>query len=510
MEYPLATTVDNPALPGFHPDPSWVWHDGWIYLTASTFAWLPGLPVYRSRDLRQWQSLPPAIGPGPDLETTDWACDDGLYAPGLRHDGRRFILACTAVHRKSQHFRNFICTSEDPCQGWSQPVWLPEDLGRIDPTPFCDEDGSLYVVLNDLPTSANHHGATREIRCWQLDPESFQPCAGPWVLWHGALVGAATPEAPRLFRRDDWYYLLIAEGGTGDNHAVTMARSRQIQGPYEGCPANPLLTHRHLGRDEPIRCVGHADLLVTDEGSWWGCCLAERQPQRRRFIGRETWLFPVAWPAGEAWPCLCPDSGRLASSFSPTLVSEDRPLAQAALPAQTGAGWIALCDWPEHLASGLDGPEISLTARAVSIDAVGEKPSLLGRRISQDQGCWCGWLSASHPELRHGLILYWREGHWIGVELRDGCLRVRDGRGQEHCSISLDGEDYISLAWKGHRLSCDIGQGPDDLCRIMSDVPLDQHAAPLFAGAVAAVWAEGDEGTVQLRPDWPNCKNIMR
>jgi hypothetical protein len=134
------------------------------------------------------------------------------------------------------------------------------------------------------------------------------------VLWDGALKGAIWAEAPHLYKVDGWHYLLIAEGGTAHHHAVTIARSRNVEGPYAANPGNPILTHRHLGLDYPIVGAGHGDLVQTQTGEWWMALLAMR-PYGGYFynLGRETFLVPVRWEDG--WPVMSPGTGRVEMSY---------------------------------------------------------------------------------------------------------------------------------------------------------------------------------------------------
>ena len=467
----------NPFLRGFHPDPSWVRVDGWTYLTTSTFGWLPGLPLYRSRDHRHWEPLPPAIADTRHLDFSACACDDGLYAPGIRHDGDRFLLACTLVHRKTQRFQNFICTSENPVRGWSPPVMLPEDIGRIDPTPFVDDDQSLWLVLNDLPVPEISHGATRSIRLWQLNPDNFEPIDGPHTLWHGAMLAAATPEAPRIFKRNGWYWLLIAEGGTGTGHAVTMARSRAITGPYENCPANPLLTHRHLGPREPVRCVGHADLLQMEDGSWRACCLAERQVNGHCLTGRESWSVPVDWREGE-WPVFAPGIGKLV------------PCDPSPAPPSLDAAWIGLRQAPSERLSDV----FFLTA---SPDAT----ALVGRRITAPEGSWRIQLTPKDGVTSHGIALFATDSNWLKLERNGSKLTLHTATGVVHASCDVPPAAPLGFELTWHRNGGEaafILEGTRT--PLHAQVPLHDFAKPVFAGGVAALFALGDTGGVHLHP----------
>lgn len=469
----------NPFLRGFHPDPSWVRVDGWTYLVTSTFGWLPGLPVRRSRDHVDWEPLPSAIPDSRHLDFSDCACDDGLYAPGIRHDGERFLLACTLVQRQKQRFRNFICVSTRPEEGWSAPVMLPEGVGRIDPTPFVDDDGSLWLVLNDLPATEGHHGANRSIRLWRLDRDSFQPVDGPHMLWHGALVGTSTPEAPRLFKHDGWYWLLIAEGGTGPNHAVTLARSRSITGPYEGCPSNPRLTHRHLDPDEPVQCVGHADLLRMEDGSWRGCCLAVRRDGGLSLMGRETWSVSVDWRDGE-WPVFAPGRGQL-----------ERRDPDAPGPC-LDAEWIGLREAPADRLRGIDGPRTFLPARPDPL-------ALVGRRVAEPSGRWRVTLEPEEGVDAHGIALFCTETHWLKLERSGGLLRLHSADGTEHAraEVPADGALTLELSWspEGARAALETKEGREILG---GRIPPAVYARPVFAGGVAALFATGDRGGVRV------------
>ncbi|MCC5840924.1 MAG: family 43 glycosylhydrolase [Opitutales bacterium] len=480
--------IFNPVLRGFHPDPSWVRVGEWTYLVTSTFAWLPGLPVYRSRDLCQWDPLPPVIPDNTVLDFRGLACDDGLYAPGIRHDGRRFLLTCTLVDRRKQRFVNFVCTSVDPAEGWSRPVLLPESIGRIDPTPFVDEDGSLWLVLNDLPVAEHAHGGTRSIQLWKLDTETFQPIKGPYLLWHGSMVGAATAEAPRLFRKDGWYWLMIAEGGTGPNHSVTMARSREITGPYASCPANPLLTHRHLGRREPIQCVGHADLMQRADGSWWACCLAERRVEGCRLLGRETWLLPVAWE-GSDWPLFAPGQGRLSSTV-------DFP-GNPSAPPQPKNQWLSLRTAPESLTEEVHSEKPFLRAQPHAWDDTEQAPALIGQRIREHEGRWRVELTPEAGVTAYGIAIFCNDQEWLSLGISGGKLSLMNAKGNLFGSgdIPPSGPAVMELLWNPVSVSARVRVGDIQLS-FPDAAPMNGFAHPGFAGGVLAVWARGTEGGV--------------
>jgi alpha-N-arabinofuranosidase len=218
-------------------------------------------------------------------------------------------------------------TASDPAGPWSEPHWLDSAPG-IDPSLFFDDDGRAWYTGNRVPAQSQYEGH-REIWLQELDLQSMCLVGEPYALWDGALQGAVHAEAPHIYKVEGRYYLLIAEGGTEHRHAVTIARSASLTGPYEPNPSNPILTHRHLGLDYPIVGTGHAELVQTQNGAWWLFLLAMR-PYGGYFynLGRETFLAPVRWEDG--WPIVSPGTGRVESAYPvPDLPETTWPQAPA-------------------------------------------------------------------------------------------------------------------------------------------------------------------------------------
>ena len=289
-------TFKNPILPGFYPDPSICRvHDDY-YLVTSTFAYFPGIPVFHSKDMINWRQIGNALNRKEQLPLAGARVSRGIFAPTIRHHDGIFYIVTTNV----DHGGNFIVTAKDPAGPWSDPYWL-KDAPGIDPSLFFDDDGSCwYHGTADRREGAKYNG-DNEIYLQRLDLETMQLVGERYALWHGALKDAIWPEAPHIYKKDGWYYLLIAEGGTAHEHAVTVARSKTLTGSYEGAKINPILTHRHLGRDYPIVNVGHGDLVQTQHGYWHMVLLASRPyGGYYRNLGRETFLVPVTWEDG--WP----------------------------------------------------------------------------------------------------------------------------------------------------------------------------------------------------------------
>jgi xylan 1,4-beta-xylosidase len=301
----------NPILPGFYPDPSICRVGDDFYLVTSTFEYFPGLPIFHSRDLVHWRQIGHVLDRPSQLPLDNIRPSGGLYAPTIRFSQGVFYVINTLVDGKAKA-GNFIVTTTDPAGSWSEPYWL-ENAPGIDPSLFFDDDGRVWYVGNRTATPEQYHGH-KEIWLQELDLKNMCLVGEPRILWYGAAKRAGWAEAPHIYRIRDYYYLMIAEGGTGHHHAVTIARSDVVTGPYEANPGNPILTHRHLGLDYPIVGTGHADLVETQTGEWWMVMLAMR-PYGGYFynLGRETFLAPVRWE--DDWPIVSPGTGRIESSY---------------------------------------------------------------------------------------------------------------------------------------------------------------------------------------------------
>ncbi|TFG66440.1 MAG: glycoside hydrolase family 43 protein, partial [Anaerolineales bacterium] len=291
----------------------------------------PGLPVFHSRDLVHWRQIGHVLDRPEQLNLDGIRPSGGLYAPTIRYQNGTFYVINTLVAGK-EHSGNFIVTAQDPSGPWSLPAWL-DDAPGIDPSLFFDEDGRVWYVGNMHDFEGREFGGQYPGHCviWlqELDLKSLQLIGEKTILWDGALKHAVYAEGPHIYKINDLYYLLIAEGGTGHNHAVTIARSENIKGPYEVNPCNPILTHRHLGLDYPIVGTGHGDLVETQYGEWWMVVLAMR-PYDGYFynLGRETFLAPVKWE--DDWPVVSPGYGRVLFEYTiPNLPEHPWPTSPA-------------------------------------------------------------------------------------------------------------------------------------------------------------------------------------
>ncbi|WP_433500453.1 glycoside hydrolase family 43 protein [Sphaerimonospora sp. CA-214678] len=288
----------NPIIPGFHPDPSVCRVGDDYYLVTSSFEWFPGVPIFHSRDLVNWRQLGHVLDRPSQLDLDGVRASGGVYAPTIRHHDGVFYVITTVVGGAG----DFIVTATDPAGPWSDPHPLP-GVGGIDPSLLFDDDGRVWVCGTREKEEPGHPGDT-EIWLRELDPVTLRPLGGERVIWEAVQRGAVWSEGPHIYKIDGRYYLLTAEGGTSHDHAVMIARSEHVAGPYEPCPRNPILTNRHLGRDHPITCTGHADLVETRDGDWWMVLLAVRPYGGGDNLGRETFLTSVRWEDG--WPIADP------------------------------------------------------------------------------------------------------------------------------------------------------------------------------------------------------------
>lgn len=327
----------NPVLPGCHPDPSICRVGADFYLITSTFEWFPGLPVHHSRDLVHWRPIGHVIDRPDQLDLTGIRPSGGLYAPTIRHHDGRFHVVCTLVDGPAAS-GHFLVSATHPAGPWSNPVWLADAEG-FDPSLFVDNDGTMWFCAARQTDPVRAPGRT-EIHLRRLDLAGGRLVGPEHVLWRGAFVDATWTEAPHLYLVDGRYHLVTAEGGTERHHAVMVARAEHVTGPYVGSPDNPVLTHRHLGRDHPVVGTGHADLVALADDTWWAVLLAMRPHDGGHNLGRETFLVPVSWQDG--WPVFAPGAG---------VVSLDEPRAPD-LPAHP---WPAV---PER--DDFDGPGLDL------------------------------------------------------------------------------------------------------------------------------------------------------
>jgi alpha-N-arabinofuranosidase len=305
----------NPVIPGFNPDPSVCRAGDDFYLVTSTFEFFPGVPVYHSKNLVNWKMVGYCLTRPEQLPLENCHASRGIYAPTIRcHDGV-FYMTTTNTHTRQdgRRFGNFIVHTRDIRGPWSDPAWV--DQGGIDPSLLFTGGKAWFCSNGGMP------GDEKGIYICEIDPLTGKKLSPSRFISKGC--GGKCTEAPHIYFINGWYYLILAEGGTSYGHMVVIQRSRDIYGPYENCPHNPILSNINLHR-YPIQAIGHADLFEDGRGNWWMVCLGIRllDTQQRHNLGRETFLAPVCWE--DDWP-VCGDHGTVAPEMSGPLPGAPEP-----------------------------------------------------------------------------------------------------------------------------------------------------------------------------------------
>ncbi|OAN62256.1 glycoside hydrolase family 43 protein [Sphingomonas sp. TDK1] len=293
----------NPILSGYYPDPSVTRVGDDYYLVLSSFAHYPGLPIFHSKDLVHWTQIANAIDRPGQLDFTGMRTSQAVFAPDISYHAGTFYIVNTCVSCKG----NFVITAKDPRGPWSDPIWLPFE--GIDPSITWEGD-KAYIVNNRAPDEPPRYEGHRAIWIQEYDWRAGKMVGPSTQLINGGVDIAKKPvwiEGPHVFKKDGWYYLTAAEGGTSVNHSQVVFRSKELLGPYVPFAGNPILTQRDLDpkRPNPVTSTGHATLVQTQKGDWWATFLGVR-PYADDFYntGRETFLLPVTW--SEGWPMILP------------------------------------------------------------------------------------------------------------------------------------------------------------------------------------------------------------
>lgn len=372
---PPPCSARNPILPGFNPDPSICAVDSDYYLVTSSFVFVPGLPVYHSRDLVNWE----LISHGIDRQNFDkfhfenLNDNDGIWAPTIRYHDGLFYIVCT-MHKSGG---NFFITARDPRGPWSDPVWIPGAQG-IDPTLFWEND-KCYYIGNRSDFKQQRQG---QVGVWmqEIDLDHIAPATvkepktgltfeAPSVqlkgdytmLTFGHANNARYGEGPHIYKIGSTYYLLMAEGGSGGHHAVTIHYSDRLTGPYKAQQVNPVLSHRQMGTGYPIQNIGHADIFRAANGQLYAVCLGNRtlkddDGKRHSPLGRETFLVRVEQQDGQL--IFAPGVGHVETEIEcPSLPWHPFGLKEDP--------WYGLRGLPQALLSSPEGDTIDLAAETI-------------------------------------------------------------------------------------------------------------------------------------------------
>lgn len=279
-------TFKNPVITGMNPDPSICRVDNDFYLVTSTFEYFPGIPIYHSRDLVHWKMIGYVLSRASNNPLTGAHSSGGQYAPTIRYCNGSFYVTCTNYGGRGSQGA-FYVTATNPAGPWSDPHWV--NNWGVDPSLLFANDSAYYV----------HPNGNAEFLLSTVNLETGKFNTEPKVIAHG--LGGSSPEGPHLYKINDYYYLMSAEGGTGYEHREVIQRSKSPWGPYEASPLNPVISHMNFPASS-FQAIGHADILQLQDSSWWLVCLGFR-PKGGNYhhLGRETFLAPLTWDS-EGWP----------------------------------------------------------------------------------------------------------------------------------------------------------------------------------------------------------------
>lgn len=290
----------SPILQGCYPDPSITRKGDDYYLVNSSFSMFPGVPIFTSRDLVNWKQVGHVLDRPSQLKVEKSGVSQGIYAPDIKYNKHNdtFYMITTQI---AGGIGNMVVKTKDPAKGWSEVQKL--NFEGIDPSIFFDDDGKAYIVHNDAPPKGTEqYNGHRVIKMWDYDLEKDQVIAGSdKIIVNGGVDLSQKPiwiEGPHLYKKNGKYFLMCAEGGTGGNHSEVIFMSDAPKGPFVPAGNNPILTQRYFPKDrkDKVDWAGHADLVETPDGKYYGVFLAIRPNGEGRVNhGRETFILPVDW-----------------------------------------------------------------------------------------------------------------------------------------------------------------------------------------------------------------------
>lgn len=504
------STFKNPILSGYHPDPSIVRVKDDYYLVNSSFEWFPGMPIYHSKDLVNWQLIGHGLHRPEQLNLQEGLGDYmGIFAVTLRyHDGLFYLITTCVQCEKSG---NFFVTAKDPAGPWSDPTWL--DSPGIDPSLMWDDDGKAYYVGHGNLSGKEAWEAQQGVWLQEFDAKNGKLVGPKKQLTFGHANNAQWTEGPHLYKINGKYLLMVAEGGTGAWHSVTVHHSDSVWGPYIADQINPVLTHRHLGRDYPIHSVGHADLVQTQTGDWWSVMLGKRYVDGFTPLARETFLTPVRFE-GQT-PIFNPGVGKV-------LLEQKRPQLPwtpfAKAPTKDNFKSDALdLKWnflrtPHEKWYSLNGETLSLNLRAPTLDDLAN-PSLIAQRIEHHHFTATMSLdfSSKHKNEHAGMVLYRRSNsHFAFIKEKNNLLVVKTLKGEktEVARVPYK-KDKVILQVTGEGLDLQFSYGPAvDKLKPIGDVQsmsvISFEMAEGFNGPYVGMYASsnGKPSTQQAVVDW--------
>ncbi|WOH36148.1 glycoside hydrolase family 43 protein [Thalassotalea fonticola] len=292
--------IENPILKGFNPDPSIIRVGNDYYIATSTFEWFPGVQIFHSTDLVNWKLVARPLNRVSQLDMLGNPDSCGVWAPCLSYDDGTFYLVYSNARRYWSHCKdvhNYLVTTNDILGDWSEPTYL--NSSGFDPSLFHDSNGNKWLVNLRWDHRQRETGLNLDPEVYfggivlqQYCPESKELTGPVEKIFSGSSLGRT--EGPHLYQRDGYYYLLVAEGGTGYDHGALLLRSENIEGPYEADPQGHFLTSKDS--DCTLQRAGHADIVECADGNTFIVHLCSRPLENKRSVmGRETAIQQVSW-----------------------------------------------------------------------------------------------------------------------------------------------------------------------------------------------------------------------
>lgn len=427
----MMKTIQNPILRGFNPDPSILRVGDDYYVVTSTFEWFPGYQIHHSRDLRNWQLVHRPLNRVAQLDMEGVPDSCGVWAPCLTHCDGTFYLLYTNVRSFDGMWKdmpNYLVTSTDITGEWSDPIYL--NSSGFDASLFHDDDGRSYLLNMVMDHRDNRFFGG--ILLQEYDRAQQKLVGDIDYIFEGTEHGRT--EGPHLYKRNGWYYLLTAEGGTGYEHCMTLARSRSITGPYEVAPHNPIVSAKY-DPDAPLQKTGHGGFVETQSGDWYATFLTGRPltPRGRCILGRESGIERMQWREDDWLYLACGGRVPRVEVEAPDL--PDFPFA------------------PEAARLDFDTPEIDINFQALRVpmtpDWVNQtdrpgfmrivgrdslsscfRQSLVGRRVQahSTSAQTCVEFAPQNFQQMAGLVCYYNTGHHHYLHIAGDDFGANSGR----------------------------------------------------------------------------------
>lgn len=516
-----AQAFKNPVLPGFHADPSVCRVGDDFYLVNSTFQYFPGVPVFHSKDLIHWEQVGNCLTRSSQLDLSGLYGKDnpelgwtnaGVYATTIReHNGRLYMVTTVFPSR-----RHFYVWTDNPAGEWSEPIVIDFAIGSCDPTLYFEGDKCYFLWKEG------------DIKICEIDVETGKQLGDIHHLGTG--LGGRYPEGPHIYKKDGYYYMMLAEGGTEQGHHVNILRSKNLFGPYEPNRANPILSHFNMEmQGSEIQGLGHADLVQASDSSWWMICLGYRTSgYLLHVMGRETMLAPVRWDKN-AWPVVngngtlqidmeCKTLPQVPMPADP--VREEFNYAKRNVPADSYASLGLAMGW--HSIGNPDLSRYSLTERkgwlrlkpsSITLDKA-TSPTFVARRQTEKIFSATVLIDASQLSegLQAGITAYAAPlNHYdVIVERKDGKLAVRPNIrlgeiAHSTNEIALKGNKaYLRISSDGAYYYMQVSDNGIDFKTLakMDFRYLSTEVIGGFTGVMLGVFAQGENQNGVADFDW--------